>query len=170
MNSGDAGAGRFFWGLLACGVLFAWYSSGLLPPLVASHFNAAGTATGFLPRSVYRFAAVAMVLLPPLMLAFMPAWSLRNPRARINIPNSGYWLTPERRPETVQIIASECRGYGQMLMLFMCYVQWLVVRANQQPQPSLNSGWFLAGLVVFLGLTARWAGRFINRFRPEADE
>lgn len=169
MSGADGTATRFFWTVLACGVLFAWYSSGMLPPLVASHFNAAGNATSFLPRSVYRYVAVAIVLLPPLFLAFVPAWNLRNARARINIPNSGYWLAPERRAETVQIIASECRRFGQMLMLFMCYIQWLVVRANQQPHPSLNSGWLLAGLVVFLALTARWASRFVNRFRPEAE-
>jgi hypothetical protein len=162
----DSGRGRFY-ALLFCAAAFAYYSGGRLPPVVGTHFNAAGVATGFMPRSVYRYLAVAMVVIPPWLLAVMPALSLRNPRARINVPNSVYWLSPQRRPETVAVIVQEVRHFGELLLLFMCYAQWLVVRANRQQPPNLSSHWLLAGLVVFLALTARWASRFVGRFRLE---
>ena len=168
MRASEPGLKRFYV-LLACGVLFAYYTNERLPLLVATHFNSTGVATGFMSRTVYRYVAVVMVVLPPWFLAAMPALSLRNPRARINVPNSVYWLSPERRAATVALIVQQVRHFAELLLLFMCYAQWLVVRANEQQPPMLSSGWLLGGLVVFLALTARWASQFVGHFRLDAE-
>ena len=153
-------------------MLFTWYTGNLLPEMVASHFNRAGVATSFLPRSVYRTVMLLMLLMPALFLVVLPRVSLRRPGARINVPNRDYWLAPERRAQTVALITQRCAQFGGMLMAFLCYAHWLVVHANRQQPPTLSSGWLLGGLVVFLGLTARWAGGFIAYFRsdPSADD
>lgn len=155
---------RNFYAVLAGALLFTLYTSASLPQVVASHFNDAGIATGFLPRRIYTAIAMIMVLLPPVLLVFLPRRRLRSPNARINLPNSTYWLAPERREESVTIIARSCTQFGQLLMIFLCYAHWLLVRANHADPPRLSSGWFLIGLVFFLGLTVVGAGRLIGRF------
>ena len=158
---------RGFIALLVCALAFVWYTSNLLPDVVASHFNRAGAATGFLPRSVYRSAMMIVLLLPTVFLVVMPRVSLRRPDARINVPNREYWLAPERRAQTAALIAQRCTQFGVMLILFLCYAHWLVVHANREQPPTLSSGWLLGGLVVFLGSTARWAGGLIAHFRND---
>jgi hypothetical protein len=158
-----------FYVTLAAALLFTFYTSASLPEVVASHFNSAGIATGFLPRRIYTAIALLMVLLPPILLVFVPRRRLRSPTARINLPNSAYWLAPERRDETIAMIARSCTGLGVLLMIFMCFVHWLVVLANHSVPPTLSSGWFLGGLVVFLGLMVRGAGGLVGRFRSAGE-
>jgi uncharacterized membrane protein len=161
---------RTIWRLVAleaCAIAFVYYTCGLLPRVVASHFNGAGVATGFMPRAMYERIAIAIVLLPPVFLAVLPRLSLRNPNARINVPNREYWLAPERRAETVAIIAGACTRFAEMLIVFLCYAHWLVVRANGSTPSTLSSGWFLAGLVVFLAVVVWWTSRMVARFRLE---
>lgn len=156
--------------MLVGAMLFVYYTSGSLPEVVASHFNRAGDPTGFVPRALYLQITLGIVLLPPIFLVLVPRLSLRNPKARINLPNSDYWLAPERREQTVAIIAQQCTHFAVMLLVFLCYAHWLIVRANASVPPTLSSGWILAGLVVFLGLTVRWATRMIGRFRDTDDQ
>jgi hypothetical protein len=153
-------------------LIFVYYTSRLLPETVASHFNRAGTATGFLPRSAYVGITLLIVALPPLFLVLLPRLSLRRPGVRINLPNRDYWLAPERRERTVALLERQLTQFGVMLLLFLCYGHLLVVRANSSVPPTLSSGWLLAGLVVFLGMTVRWATRLIGNFRhtEAADE
>jgi hypothetical protein len=150
--------------MLLGALLFTWYTGASLPDVVASHFNSAGMATGFVPRRIYIVAAMLMLLLPAVLLVQVPHRTLRKPNARINLPNSRYWLAPERREQTVAIIARSCTQLAQLLLLFLCYAHWLLVRANGSVPPTLSSGWLMGGLVVFLGLTVAGSGRLISHF------
>ncbi len=156
--------------LLAGALAFTWQTGNLLPAVVASHFNRAGMATGYLPRAVYRGAMIAILLLPTLLVVVLPRLSLRRPGARINVPNQEYWLAPKRRAQTVAMIVGRCTQFGVLLILFLCYAHWLVVSANRHQPPALSSDWLLIGLVVFLGATARWAAAFIGQFRDQPED
>jgi hypothetical protein len=156
--------------LLAGALAFTWYTGNLLPAVVASHFDRTGMATGYLPRAVYRGAMIAVLLLPALLVVALPRLSLKRPDARINVPNREYWLAPERRAQTVATIVRRCTQFATLLILFLCYAHWLVVSANRQQPPTLSSDWLLIGLVVFLGLTARWAAAFIGEFRADPED
>jgi hypothetical protein len=159
-----------FYATLAAALMFVYYTSKSLPSVVASHFNSFGVATGFLPREIYVPVMLGVVLLPPIFLVLIPRLALRNPNARINVPHRDYWLAPERRQQTVEIISQQSTHFAVMLVLFLCYSHWMVVHANSSSPPSLSSGWLLAGLVVFMGLTVRWATRLIARFRVIEEE
>ncbi|HEX4377617.1 MAG TPA: hypothetical protein VHZ99_10755 [Steroidobacteraceae bacterium] len=156
--------------LLAGALVFTWQTGNMLPAVVASHFDRAGVATGYLPRAVYRGAMIVMLVLPALLVVVLPRLSLKRPDARINVPNREYWLAPERRAQTVAIIVQRCTQFGMLLILFLCYAHWLVVHANREQPPTLSSSWLLGGLVVFLGLTARWAAACIGYFRTHSDD
>lgn len=165
LNAGpDRSLSRFF-ALLAGALIFIYATSKSMPEMVASHFNAAGIANGHMPRDVYLVVMVVIVALPPIFLVIMPRIALRNPNARINVPHRDYWLAPERRAETVEIILQYTTRFAGTLIVFLCYAHWLVVHANSYSPPTLSSGWLLAGLVVFMGLTVRWTFQLMGRFR-----
>ena len=143
---------------------FVVLSGAVLPERVASHFDAGGAANGYLPRSMYLLTMLVVCALP-VLACLAAAASLRNPRARINLPHRAVWLAPDRREETVRRIR---RGMGQFsacLLVFLWYVQWLVVRANRHSPAHLPTAWMLGGLVVFVVVTVVWLRGFLWQFR-----
>jgi len=54
--------------------------------------------------------------------------------------------------------------FSGLVIVFLCYVQWLVVRANAIEPPAMSSQAFLVGLAVFLVCTCSWVLRVVRRF------
>lgn len=150
--------------VLAGAAVFVWSTSGLLPEHVASHFNAAGQPNGFMPREAYTRVMLVLVLLAPLLVVLLPRFALNVPGARINLPHRDYWLAPERRADTVRRLQEQMTHFGTLLALFLCYVHWLVVGANQATPPVWPNMPFFAGLAVFLAVATGWSLRFVAGF------
>jgi hypothetical protein len=155
------------WFLLiaAAAVAFIWFTARQLPPLVGVHFGTASIATGFVPRSRYVLAAISASVLLPFVIVFPISLALRSPNVVINLPNRDYWLTPERRPQTVNFIRSQMMRFGTAMLLFICYVHWLVVEANAKSPPRLATGAFVAGIAVFACFVILWITLHYRRFR-----
>lgn len=153
--------------LLACAVAFIWVSGRVLPDSVASHFAASGFATGFLPRARYLQLTLILVVALPLGINGVASLGLRS--ARINLPNPHYWLAAERRRASVDFVRRHVARLGLMLIVFFCYVHWLVVRANALTPPALSSGWFIGGLFAFMLSVVIWAAIFLRRFRANGN-
>ena len=153
---------------VACAAAFVWLTSMRLPSMVASHFAGSGTANGFMPRGIYAWFMLGLVVgLPALMIGL--TWvSIANPKARINLPNKDYWLAPERRAETIEFLRAGILWFGFMLVAFLCYVHWLVVLANRVQPAQLANTWFIGGLVVFLAALLIWLKMFLGHFRQSA--
>jgi uncharacterized membrane protein len=144
----DSGSIPFFLYVIAAAV-FVWASSQFLPEVVASHFSASGDANGFMPRASYTWFMVVIVALLPVLVVVLPNSVMSRPKARFNLPNRSHWLAPERRVETVAYLCAASRRFGYLLVTFVGYTHWLVVRANSVDPPALNSNWFIGGLVMF---------------------
>lgn len=151
--------------LIACGAVFIWLTSQSLPPLVATHFDSAGHVNAYMPRGSYVALLLGIALVVPLFLVITPRGAFSSPGLQINLPNRDYWLAPERREETIRFLARQTSVFAWLVVLFLCYVQWLVVRANALTPPSLNSAALVSGLMVFLVCTTSWIVRLIVRFR-----
>jgi serine/threonine-protein kinase len=151
--------------LIAGAVGFTYLTGRSLPDVVASHFDGAGRASGYLPRTLYLVIMLVITASVPLLLVVIPNRALSRPDARINLPNRSYWLAPERRDETVRLLWQQMTIFAALVTLFLCYTQWLVVRANSRTPPSLDSQSFLVGLVVFLARTFSWVLQLLRRFR-----
>jgi uncharacterized membrane protein len=165
MTSSQRGTPALTLALIAGAAVFTWVSSRRLPTLVAAHFDAAGRATGYLPREPYIALLLLITVLVPLLVVIIPSRALSHPDVRINLPNRDYWLAPERREATVRFLSRQMSLFAWLLIAFLCYAQWLVVRANALNPPTLDSGAFLDGLVLFLACTLFWIVRLIRRFR-----
>ncbi len=151
--------------LLACAVLFVLASARWLPPVVASHFDAAGRADGFMPRTAYLGIMLVVGVLAPLFVAVVPLRALRRPDARIHLPDLPYWLAAERREATLEYLERQVVRFASMMAVFLGYVQWLVVVANRTTPPRLPMHALAVGLFVYLLSALVWLLAFARHFR-----
>jgi uncharacterized membrane protein len=151
--------------LVVCAAAFICLSSRSLPTLVAAHFDAAGRPNGYLAREPYIAILLLITVLVPLLVVVIPHRAFSHPDARLNLPNRDYWLAPERRAATVRFLSRQTSLFAWLVVVFLCYTQWLVVRANALTPPSLDSRAFLGGLALFLVCTLLWIVRLVRRFR-----
>jgi uncharacterized membrane protein len=151
--------------LVAVAGFFVWATSRSLPDVVASHFVASGIANGFMPRAFYvRFMLVFVVGLP-LILLLLTNVTFTAASSRINLPHREYWLAPKQREETIAYLRRHTTIFGGMLVVFLSYVHWLVVQANNAVPPRLPSFWFIGGLVAFVASAILWIIALYKRFR-----
>jgi len=156
--------------LIAVAAAFLWLTSQSLPDVVGSHFvgshfDASGAADGFMPRRLYVGFMFVVVVVLPLLLVIVQSFVLGSPGARINLPNREYWLAPERRTETINFLRQHLAQFGSMLVVFLCYAHWLVVRANAVTPPQLAAFWFVGGICVFLAAALLWVNALLGHFR-----
>jgi hypothetical protein len=151
--------------LVAGAAAFVWLTSLSLPDVVASHFAADGTANGTMSRGAYVGLMLAVAIGLPTLLTVVSYFGLGAPSARINLPNRDYWLAPERRAETVTYLRAQLARFSTVLLVFLCYVHWLVVRANGIRPPRLSAPWIDVGLVGFALFAIIWTRMLLRRFR-----
>jgi hypothetical protein len=144
---------------------FIWFTSGGLPPTVASHFDGAGYPNGFMPRSLYVTLLALIVFAVPLLLSVAPLIASGPAGERLNVPNKAFWLHPDRREATLAYIARHARWFGYSVTVFLCYVHWLVVRANALHPAHLSSPALIAGLVAFFIALLAWLAALYVHFR-----
>lgn len=156
---------RIFFALLLIAALFIWHTSNRLPAMVASHFGSGGIANGFMPHDFYVRFTLAFVIGLPALMAFMTTHSLGKSNARINLPNRDYWLGPEQYANTIAYLRSSLIRFCTTLLVFLCYMHWLVVVANTTQPAHLSEFRLVTGLAVFLGATFLWLRGLLKHFR-----
>src|ERR1700690_4252329 len=136
MKAGGPSWGLFL-GFMVGASVFVWWTGQQLPPIVTAHFNAAGEPSGFMPRALYLWLMLAIVIGLPLLTALAAHASLRGPNARLKVPDSAYWLAPERREAALSYARASIRGFSIVLVVLLCALHWLVVRANRTAPAAL---------------------------------
>ena len=132
---------------------------------VATHFDAAGRANGWMTRTGYGiFMAAFGICLPLLIWALIPLISRRFPRG-INIPAREYWLAPERREETLAFLRWHMGWLATLMVLFFIAIHHLLLLANALRPPALPHTPFFFMLGCFLAGTAVWTILLWRRFR-----
>ena len=143
---------------------FVWLTSGDLPPVVASHFGAGGTANGFMGKGTYTAFMLAVVVAVPALIGFSGQLVRVIPLQLVNLPNKQYWLAPQRRAATLESLSSLGVPLALALVVFLCFVHWLVVQANAVQPAKLSQSWLFVGLAVFGVATALWLVVLFRRF------
>jgi uncharacterized membrane protein len=154
--------------VLAVSAGFIWVTTQQLPPIVASHFGASGEANGFMPRTAYVVVMSLLAVGTPLFVAFVPSLMFNGSSNNINIPNREYWLAPARRKDTISFLARALQYFAIGLALFLGYLHWLVVQANQLHPPALPFANAFFPLVIFLVTLVVWLVMLFGRFRKPA--
>lgn len=151
-------------------VLVAWgqafWQHGQMPERVASHFNAAGQANGWMTRDAQLAWQLGTVTFLALLFQGIVLLQPRLPVELINVPNRAYWFAPERRAASDEWIAGLVLSIGCLTLLFFIGLFQLVCRANLSPAPRLPAGLGALGpllLLAILGLAATTILRFARK-------
>jgi hypothetical protein len=159
---------RIAWSVFAAVLLFAILflanTVSSLPPLIASHFDAAGTATAQMSRGTYtKFVFFMGVGLPIAMVAFL---TLIYSNARdMKMPNRDYWLAPERIAHTRAVLVSHGVWFGCLMSAMVCYVHWLILEAHRTVPPHLSGPWVAGGMFTLLAVSGGWIIALLRYFR-----
>jgi hypothetical protein len=140
-------------------------TSDRLPARIASHFGADGLANGFMGREAYLGFTIGLVVLVPALIALLVALAARHFPQFLNLPNRDYWLAPQRREETLAYLATHAAWFAALLSAFALGIHLLVVRANRAVPARLETGPFLALMLIFAIVIVVWAGALARRFR-----
>lgn len=128
----------------------------LLPARLASHFNAAGAADGFMTQGAYQLFMLGFGIGLPLLVVIGITLLLRHAQESINIPNKEYWLAPERRAATVAFLQAHATWLGTFLALFMGYIHALLLQANAVQPPRLPEESLFGAMGVLLVVVLLW--------------
>ncbi|WP_100658051.1 DUF1648 domain-containing protein [Alteromonas flava] len=131
-------------------VIFIWLTGSGMPAKVASHFDAAGTADAFISRDSYLILMAVVVFFSTLFVGGIGKLITSLPDEAINLPNKAYWLSLERKSESLGYIARWLNLFAVGIAVFLCFVHWLVVQANNAEATQLDSGLFYLGLILVL--------------------
>lgn len=147
-------------------------SASMLPERVATHFNAAGAANGWMSRTDHLALISGFALAFPLFLIGI-CWSIRFlPAGLVNIPHREYWLADERRNETASYLVRHSVWFACLALGFVIGLHWLIVLSNQRQPPQLPIAWVLGVVGPFLAGVAAWVICLVRRFRikgPDGD-
>ena len=162
---------KLFLILLFAAILQSIYYYPKMPDMMASHFGNRGFPNGWSSKNTFFLIYSGAIAMIGLIFFSLPLSFKLFPDSRINLPNKDYWLSPERREETIAFINKQMTIFGMATLVLMIATFELVFRTNQQKIPHLSSSmWlFLAGYVIF---TIIWLVQFIRRFykKPEHGE
>lgn len=142
-------------------------TAGSLPPVLAAHFDAAGSPTGYSVRGVYLAVMLGVAVgLPLLIVASMH--SVRSmPERRLNLPRRDYWLTPAHREEAFAALTRFGCTIGIAVSVFAVGVHLFVLGANLRPDRAVHP-LLVAWLIALLAVLALIIGAMLRHFaRPQ---
>ncbi|HEY2892692.1 MAG TPA: hypothetical protein VGJ16_00715 [Pirellulales bacterium] len=122
-----------------------------LPETVASHFDLSGAADGQMARDAYVASMVAAGVLASLLMFAFAALLPRLPRSMVNIPHRDYWLSESMIPRVKAYLNLFALRVAVVTVLFLNVLNLLVIEANKNVPPRLDSILLGASVAVFLG-------------------
>ena len=136
----------------------------LLPDVVGSHFDATGHVNGTSPKLIYFVLYLislattsSFTLVLPLMLRYLPT-------SMINLPHREYWLSSDRKEETLSFfnVHMSWVGVATMLLLIAVFHLTFLANLNQIKDLNLPQPWALFG--AFFLFMIWWVVVLLRRF------
>src|SRR6202167_653183 len=150
--------------LLIFAAIFVTADSASLPAMVAVHFDAAGRAGAFAPRSQYQTVVLLLAVALPVAVVAIMAFAYSR-ATDLKLPNRDYWLAPQRLERTRAFLITHSIWLGSLMVTLTCFVHWLVLDANLRRPPELSNALFAAGLCIFTACMAAWVATLMIVFR-----
>ena len=151
--------------LFAAAAALLYATSDSLPAQVASHFDAAGYANAYMPRSSYLLFMSLVTFGVPLLIVEATFVLPRFVPRLVRIPARDYWFAQERRAETLASIATSGVLTACLVTGFMIAVHLLVVEANRRSPPKIDSEMLWVLIAVLVVAMLAWQLFRWQRFR-----
>lgn len=138
-----------------------------LPETVAVQFGASGAPTSWSPKSHFLTMMASLELLFAALGLFGGPLIRRMPGTMINIPNRDFWLTPERRKETLEFVSEQLAWIEAATLAFVLALGQAVMAAHLQDGAPRLPGSFILILPAFGLALAVIVVRILKKFgRP----
>jgi hypothetical protein len=138
-----------FFILVALGAVQLFYYSPRLPRMVGSHFGTRGVANDWQPKTLFFCIELGIIVLAIVVSFGIPRIIEVLPVSLINLPRKEFWLSPDRRAETLLYLRVWNAWFGCALLAFLLFVMELVFRANLHNPPQLSNAAFIPALGAF---------------------
>ena len=124
------------------------------PQLVAVHYDASGTADGFVDKSQIFYGLMFFVVLFNTALSLLANLVPALPASRLKVPNRPFWTV--NRQALRDILAGWLTSLTALVNAFLVICLVVIQRLNaNQDVPVLGYGWLpLAGGILLLGWAA----------------
>jgi len=151
----------FFTLLLLC-IAHAVYYYPLLPDRVASHFGASGRPDAW--SSKESFVKIYLIVVAFIAVLFPGIGIIvrKIPANLMNLPNKDYWLSPERKQETVAVLSRQFLWFGSATLLLMLDIFHQSFRVHLGKAQALDHPWI--SIVVYVVFTTFWSIALIAKF------
>ncbi len=153
-----------FFSLVSLGAVQYFYYAPRLPAIVASHFGRAGSVNGWETKTLFFSLELGSIVLATVISFAVPRMIEALPVSMINLPHKEFWLSPERRDETLGYLQMHMAWFGCALLAFLLFVMELAFRANLLNPPRLNLAAFVPALMAFLVFMGISTIRLVVRF------
>ena len=161
----NPGLPKLIYGLLAAvGLLYFSLLYSQLPDPMASHFNASGAATAWMPKSGFFILIVVVTLAAGVPIFLVPMSMAKLPNDKINLANKEYWLAPERRAATIEYVGIQMGWFGCGLLALLYCGLYSAVAANQRLDHTFDSTSFYVVLGAFSAFIIVFLARLLSHF------
>lgn len=127
-----------------------------LPERVATHFNAAGHANGWMTRTGHLAFSLAFGLGMPVFLAALMYVMRFIPGSMWNVPNKLYWSQPQHHQRAAAQMFRLGLWLAALTALWTTSINGLIWQANQSQPPLLHAGPMMISVSVYLAGVAVW--------------
>lgn len=150
--------------LFGLAIAQSFYFYPLLPDTVGSHFDAVGKVNGTSSKLGYFIVYFVSLAITSSFTLVLPLVFKYLPTSVINLPHREYWLSGDRREESLQFLNVHFSWFGVATMLLMVIVFHLTFIANLSPIKNISAPAPWALLVAFALFTIWWTVVLLKRF------
>ncbi len=147
--------------LLCLGQITYYYP--VLPDRVASHFGASGNPDAWSSKDSFIKTSLFAVGLVAVLFSCIGCMLRKIPASLINLPNKDYWLAPERREKTFDILSQYFLWFGSATLLLLLDMLHQTFRVHLGKARSLEHP--VTSIVVYSGFSLIWSIRLIAKFK-----
>ncbi len=134
-----------------------------LPQTIASHYGLNGKADGWMSKEWFVVFQISLSLFFFALFTLISYFIPRFNNSLINLPNKDYWLTGNRREESLSKISTLLYLIGSSVNIFFVLIFMEVYSANMDKTYKIGSAvWFY--LVFFISLTGILVIKHIQYF------
>jgi len=138
-----------FFALALFGAVQYVYYAPRLPEILGSHFGITGAVNGWQTKTAFFSIELVIILVATVVSFGVPRLIEAMPVSLINLPHKEFWLSPDKREDTLSYVRVWSAWFGCGLLAFLLFVMELAFRANLHTPPRFNNSAFVPALLAF---------------------
>ena len=143
-------------------IVQAVYYYPLLPDRVASHFGPSGRPDAWSGKESFVMIYLLVVAFIASLFPVMGFVLRKTPSTLINLPNRTYWLAPERRQETIDVISRQALWFGSATLLLMLDIFHQSFKIHLGQAQALQHP--VLSIALYIGFCVSWSVGLLVKF------